>query len=88
MAKFEIAFVDGTKVIKEASTADEAKAMAKHERRAPMPRDTPGSAPEVKVTSVTRLQEESRDRRNPPRTASATATATVRSSGAQLGTQP
>lgn len=57
MAKFEIQFVDGRKVVKEANTADEAKTMAKHEARAKLPRDTPGSAPEVKVTSVTRLQD-------------------------------
>jgi hypothetical protein len=57
MAKFEIAFQDGTKVVKEASTADEAKAVAKHERRSKLPRDTPGSASEVKVTSITRLQD-------------------------------
>ena len=57
MPKFEIAFVDGKKLVKETSTADEAKAQAKQERRALLPRDTPGSAPEVKVTSITRLAE-------------------------------
>lgn len=56
MGKFEIEFVDGKKFVKDANTADEAKASAKHERRAPMPKDTPGSAPEVKVTRVTRLE--------------------------------
>lgn len=56
MAKFEIEFVDGKKAVKEASTADEAKGAAKHERRSQMPRDTPGSAPEVKVTRVTKLE--------------------------------
>jgi len=55
MPKFEIAFVDGKKIVKDAGTPDEAKAAAKQERRAPLPKDTPGSAPEVKVTSVTRL---------------------------------
>jgi len=57
MPKFEVAFVDGKKLVKDTNTADEAKAQAKQERRAPLPRDTPGSAPEVKVTSVTRLAE-------------------------------
>lgn len=57
MPKFEVAFVDGKKLVKDAGTASEAKAMAKQERRAPMPRDTPGSAAEVKVTGVTRLDD-------------------------------
>lgn len=56
MAKFEIEFVDGKTIVKDANTADEAKSAAKHERRSPMPRDTPGSAPEVKVTRVIRLE--------------------------------
>lgn len=57
MPKFEIQFVSGKRVVKEAGTADEAKSQAKNEARAGLPRDTPGSAPEVKVTSVTRLAE-------------------------------
>lgn len=56
MPKFEIEFVDGQKVVKEKNTADDAKAAAKHERRADLPRDTPRSAPEVKVARVTRLE--------------------------------
>jgi len=57
MPKFEIAFVDGKRIVKEAPTADAAKSAAKQERRADMPRDTPGSAPEVKVTRVERLDQ-------------------------------
>lgn len=56
MPKFEVEFVDGRKIVKEKNTADEAKASAKHERRADMPRDTPASAPEVKVKRVTRVE--------------------------------
>lgn len=57
MPKFEIEFEDGHKVVKERGTGDEAKAAAKHEARAGLPADTPRSAPEVKVKSVTRLAE-------------------------------
>ena len=57
MNRFEVQFVSGKRVVMEANTADEAKTRAKQEARQGLPRDTPGSAPEVKVTSVTRLAE-------------------------------
>lgn len=57
MPRFEVQFVDGTKVIKQTDTADQAKAQAKAEQRGKLPEDTPRSAPEVKVASVTRLTE-------------------------------
>ncbi len=56
MPKFEVEFFDGKKVTREANTADDAKVAAKHERRQDVPRDTPASAPEVKVARVTRLE--------------------------------
>lgn len=57
MPRFEIAFCDGKTVVKTTDTPDEAKTQAKAERTQQMPRDTPRSAPEVKVARVTRLVE-------------------------------
>ena len=56
MPRFEVEFVDGEKVVKDVDTGDIAKSQAKAERRANYPRDTPASAPEVKVKKVTRLE--------------------------------
>ena len=57
MPDFEVEFVDGSKVVKTTDTADQAKAQAKTDAFAKVPRDTPRSAPEVKVKSVTRLSQ-------------------------------
>lgn len=57
MPRFEVTFVDGTKIVKQTDTADQAKAQAKAEQRQKVPADTPRSAPDVKVASVTRLAE-------------------------------
>lgn len=57
MPKFEVEFVDGKKLVKDRDTADQAKSEAKAERRMFVPRDTPNSAPEVKVARVTRLSD-------------------------------
>lgn len=55
MPKFEVEFVDGTKIVKAADTPDIAKAQARQDQRAKVPADTPKSAAEVKIAKVTRL---------------------------------
>ena len=57
MSSFEVEFVDGTTMIKDTDTADQAKAQARTEQRAKYPADTPRSAAEVKIKRVTRLEE-------------------------------
>lgn len=56
MAKFEVEFRDGQKVVKDANTADDAKRSAKKDRVKDLPPDTPKSAPEMMVTKVARLE--------------------------------
>lgn len=57
MPRFETKFVDGKTLVTEGQNRDEAKAKAKQERRAKLPAGAPGSAPEVKVVSITPLDE-------------------------------
>lgn len=57
MPNFAVVFVDGKTLVKNTDTADQAKAQARAERRQQVPPDTPRSAPEVKIASVTRLAE-------------------------------
>lgn len=57
MATFEVEFCDGRKMVKHTDTADQAKRDARVDRAQTVPHDTPRSAPEVKIKSVTRLEE-------------------------------
>lgn len=57
MPRFEVEFVDGRRVVELCDTADIAKARAKASRRQLVPADTPRSAPEVKITRVSKLEE-------------------------------
>ena len=56
MPPFEVKFCDGKSVVIDTGTADDAKARARAQRRAGVPPDTPRSAPEVKIASVTNLE--------------------------------
>jgi hypothetical protein len=55
MPKFEVKFCDDKTVVLDVDTADVAKARARAQRRSTVPPDTPRSAPEVKIASVTRI---------------------------------
>lgn len=57
MPKFEVRFCDDKTIVVDKDTADAAKAVARAQRRAGVPPDTPRSAPEVKIASVTRLSD-------------------------------
>jgi len=56
MPRYEVTFVDGKSVVKDAPDGTEAKRQAKAERTRECPPDTPRSAPEVKVARVTPLE--------------------------------
>ena len=60
MPTYEVEFCDGKRLVRSASTAAEAKASAKLERRAHVPPDTPRSAAEVKVARVHVLEDDAR----------------------------
>lgn len=55
MPRYEVTFVDGKSIVRDAAHGDQAKREAKAERRREVPDDTPRSAPEVKVAKVTPL---------------------------------
>ena len=58
MPNFEVVFCDGKRIVKSAETADRAKSVARAERRASMPHDTPRSAAEVKIARVAKLDDD------------------------------
>jgi hypothetical protein len=55
MPKYEVTFVDGKKVVKDAPDPGSAKERARADRRGQVPPDTPRSAPEVKIARVSQL---------------------------------
>lgn len=64
MPKFEVEFRDGHTAIKDANTADDAKAKARVDRRRDLPTDTPKSASEVLVKRVTQLEDKAKARKS------------------------